>query len=76
MTDTSQSESEKFFKALNEGRVVLVPPEHNRYSTGGVLYGTFSPDDDNITGSFFFEASRRIAILPKSPEGDERLGTA
>lgn len=59
------NEQEKFFKALNEGRVVLKSPDadvsKNNSAYGG--YGRFAGFDHGDE-NWFSLADRRIAIIP------------
>lgn len=61
----SMNESEKFFKALNEGRVILVPPTKAFQRSDGTYGGTFTSSDEE----YYDGSARRVVVLPEGSVG-------
>lgn len=61
------SEMEKFFKALNEGRVILEPPDPDRLGDSIGKFEAYSPND----ADYFSLNARRVVVMPEKWGTDE-----
>lgn len=61
------SEVEKFFKALNEGRVILDPPDYDKPGDTVGKFEAYSPEGE----CYFSMNARRVIVMPEKWGTDE-----